>query len=79
MIDFGAAFVPGPLARAAFGGWLARVDRQAPLKFLARFAPESLTPDEARRVLAQRRWRRLWPFGRPSRREEHAARRRLDA
>jgi len=78
LVDFGAAIAPGRLVRALLGRLLRHVDRQAAYKFLARFCPEELTDDEARAVLRQRSLRRLWPLSRPSRREEQAARRRLD-
>jgi predicted Ser/Thr protein kinase len=77
LVDFGAALAPGPVGRALLGPLLRAVDRQAAMKFLARFAPEALTDEEARAVLRQRAVRRLWPFKRPSRREGRAARRRL--
>ena len=73
VVDFGAAVVLGPAARALLGGLMTRSDRHAPYKFLARFAPEELTPEEARAVLWQRRLRRLWPFMRPGRVEYRAA------
>jgi hypothetical protein len=78
MVDFGAALVPGPLARRVFGPLLAWIDRQAALKYLARFAPECLSEEEAQAVLWQRRARSLWIFSsRPSRRETLGARERL--
>jgi hypothetical protein len=79
LVDFGAALAPGPIVRALLGWLLRAVDRQAAYKYLARFAPDALTEEEARAVLRQRALRRLWPFSRPGRgrREEQAARRRL--
>lgn len=77
VVDFGAALAPGPLGRRLWGPLLARVDRAGVLKYLARYAPEELTPAEARAFLRWRRWRRWWPFTRhPDRGEEAAARRR---
>jgi predicted Ser/Thr protein kinase len=79
LVDFGAAVAPGRVVRALLGPALRAADRQAAYKYLARFAPEALTEEEARAVLRQRALRRLWPFSRPGRgqREEQAARRRL--
>jgi len=77
LVDFGAALAPGPVVRTLLGPLLRAVDRQAATKYLARFAPDALTEEEARAVLRQRALRRLWPFSRPSRREGEAARRRL--
>lgn len=78
LVDFGAALMPGPIARALFGRLLGWVDRQSTLKYLARFAPECLEPDEARAVLRRHRLRKLWIFTRhPSTRERTAARERL--
>ncbi len=62
LVDFGAAFAPGPLAVFLFGWLLRWVDRQAVLKFLVRHAPEALTQAEARSVLRTLRLRRLWVF-----------------
>ena len=62
VIDFGAGAAPrGPL-RWLLGPALARVDRQAVLKYLARWAPAALTVEEARAYLRARFWRRLWVF-----------------
>ena len=79
LVDFGAAVAPGPLARALFGRALRHADQQAAYKYMARFAPEGLTDEEARLVLRHRRIRRLWPFSPHSRREGRAARGRLNA
>ncbi len=62
VVDFGAAHAPGPVGRLLLAPWLARVDRQAVLKVLARYAPEAMSADEARSFLRGQRWRRLWPF-----------------
>lgn len=60
VVDFGAALAPrGPL-RWLFGPVLGSVDRQAALKYLARFAPSELTVEEARRFLRGLFWRKLW-------------------
>lgn len=77
MVDFGSAVAAGPLMRFFLGPILGYVDRQAAYKYLARFAPEELSHDEARAVLRQRRVRRLWPFSPHSKRERKAARARL--
>ena len=77
LVDFGAALAPGAVGRALLGGVLASADRQAALKYLARYAPEELSEDEARAVVRQRRIRRLWPFTPHSRRESIRARARL--
>jgi serine/threonine protein kinase len=62
VLDFGSALRPGVVGRALFGWLLAYVDRQAELKYLARFAPEHLTQQEMR-AIARRLWlRRLWFF-----------------
>jgi serine/threonine protein kinase len=73
LVDFGAAVALGPTGRALLGRLLDHSDRHAPYKYLARFAPEELTPAEARAVLWQRRLRRLWPFARPGRVEYRQA------
>lgn len=78
LVDFGAAVAPGPLVRAIFGNALRHADRQAAYKYMARFAPEGLSDEEARSVLRYRRLRWLWPFTPHSRREGRAARVRLD-
>ena len=62
LVDFGAAFSPGPLGRWVFSRPLSWVDRQGVTKFLARWAPSELTPEEARGVLRAQRLRRLWIF-----------------
>lgn len=77
LVDFGAAWAPGRLARRLFGRLLAWSDRQAPLKYLARWCPEQLTVEEARTVLRQRRLRRLWILTPTSRTAGEQARRRL--
>ncbi len=77
LVDFGAALVPGPLLRAFVGRLLCWIDRQSTLKFLARFAPETLTREEARAVLRYSAVRRLWPFTTHRREGEQAARQRL--
>lgn len=76
VIDFGAAIALGPVGRALLGPLLRPSDRQAPYKFLAQYAPDELTPDEARAVVWQRRVRRLWPFTRPGRVDIETARER---
>ncbi len=77
LLDFGAAVVPGPLVRALAGRLLRWIDRQSILKFLARFAPEMLTREEALAVLRYGAVRRLWPFTTHRRKGEQAARQRL--
>lgn len=62
VVDFGAAMTPGPLGRFLFGRLLAWVDRQAVLKYLARFATDRMTEAEARAFLRGQFWRRLWIF-----------------
>jgi len=62
LVDFGAAFSPGPLGRWVFSRPLSWVDRQGVTKFLARWVPSELTPEEARGVLRAQRLRRLWIF-----------------
>lgn len=77
-VDFGAALALGAAGRRVLGRLLGAVDRQAALKYLARYAPEALTEDEARAVVRWERWRRLWPFTpHRSRGGPEAARRRL--
>ena len=77
VIDFGAAVVPGRVAKALLGRLFRAIDHQAGFKFLARFTPDELTVDEARMVLRQRSLRRLWPFKTVSQSASLAARRRL--
>jgi len=77
LVDFGAAVAPGRFLRVIFGNALRHADRQAAFKYMARFAPEGLSDDEARSVLRYRRIRWLWPFTPHSRRESRAARVRL--
>jgi len=60
IVDFGAAWAPGPIGRLLFGGLLRWVDRQAALKYLARYAPQQMRADEARTLLRSLRLRRLW-------------------
>jgi len=80
VVDFGAAFAPGWLGRRLWGPMLAWIDRQAVLKHLARYAPDELSPHEARSVLRAQRLRRLWPFTRHNPRgEAEAARARTGA
>ena len=79
LVDFASAVAPGRLARAVFGRALRQADRQAAYKYMARFAPEGLTDEEARAVLRHRKLRRLWPFTPHSKREGRAALGRLDA
>jgi len=62
VVDFGAAWAPWPPLRWAFASSLAKIDRSAALKYLARFAPEELTPAEAEELWQGLRWRRLWVF-----------------
>jgi serine/threonine protein kinase len=77
-VDFGAAWVPGPFGSAFLARVFASVDSNAVVKWLARFSPELLTAEEARRLLRGKFWRRLW-FVSPhtDRGETAAARRRL--
>jgi serine/threonine protein kinase len=77
LVDFGAAVALGPLARRILGGVLRHADRQAAFKYMARFAPEGLSEEEARSVLRYRRLRKLWPFTPHSQRESRAAKVRL--
>lgn len=78
VVDFGAAIAPGPLGRLLFGRLLAWVDRQAVLKYLARFAPGEMGEAEARSYLRGLFWRRLWIFSpHRNRGAEQAVRRRL--
>jgi hypothetical protein len=79
VVDFNAAIVVGPLTRHLAGRILGCLDRYAPYKYLARFAPEELTYSEARWVARRQAIRRLWPFWRPSKRELQAARMRAAA
>lgn len=62
VVDFGAACAPGAIGRALYGWLLARVDRQAVLKYLAKFAPQEMGEAEARSYLRGHFWRRLWVF-----------------
>lgn len=62
VVDFGAAWAPWAPLRWLLGGLLRRVDRSAALKYLARFAPEELAPEEAEELWRGLRWRRLWIF-----------------
>ncbi|RMH02403.1 MAG: hypothetical protein D6702_08970 [Planctomycetota bacterium] len=77
-LDFGASWAPGPIGAALFGPILRRVDRSAVRKYLARYAPEELSEEEARAVLRGLVWRRLWIFSPYRERGEgEGARRRL--
>ena len=62
IVDFGASWAPSLLPRLLFGRLLANVDRSAALKYLARFAPEEMTCDEAKQLLRGLWLRRLWVF-----------------
>ncbi len=78
VVDFGAAFAPGPIGRLLYGRLLAWVDRRAALKYLSRFAPEEMSEAEARSYLRALIWRRLWIFSpHHNRGAEQAVRRRL--
>lgn len=79
LVDFGAATVPGPLGRLLFGRLMARVDELAVLKYVARFMPEELTAEEARRLIRGAFWRRMWPvLPHRGRADAQRARERLD-
>ncbi len=78
LVDFGAAWAPSLPLRLLLGPVLAWVDRQAVLKYLARYAPGEMRPEEARALLRGLRWRRLWLFSpHRARGEAEAARRQL--
>jgi RIO-like serine/threonine protein kinase len=77
LIDFGAAITLGPVLHFCFGWLLRYVDRYAINKYLARFAPEEMSEDEARAIVRYGRVRKLWPFTRHSKNLEEAARARL--
>lgn len=77
LVDFGAAVAPGRFLRALLGPVLRHADRQAAFKFMARYAPEALSEDEARAVVRHRTLLWLWPFNAHSGRETRAARSRL--
>jgi hypothetical protein len=79
LVDFGASLAPGPIVRALLGPALRHADHQAAYKYMARYAPEALTDEEARTVLRHRRVRSLWPFSPHSQRERRAALGRLRA
>jgi len=59
-VDFGAALAPPRWLRPLCFPLLAWVDRQAALKYLARWAPQELSAAEARSHLRALRWRRWW-------------------
>lgn len=73
LVDFGAAWRVGPVGRWLLAPVFRWVDEQAVLKFLARHAPEAMTPAEARALLRSLRWRRLWVFSPHTDRGERAA------
>ncbi len=60
LIDFGAAFSPGPLGRFLWGRLMGWVDRMAPLKYLARWSPHELSAEEIRQVAHTQRLRKFW-------------------
>ncbi|MBC8369708.1 MAG: hypothetical protein H8E25_06895 [Planctomycetes bacterium] len=60
IIDFGASWAPSTIARVLLGRLLSNVDRSAALKYLARFAPEQMTVDEAKQLLHSLFLRRIW-------------------
>lgn len=60
VLDFGAGWMPNPVARKFFGKLLGEVDRSAALKYLARFSPKDLTVEEAAEVLRGIRRRKMW-------------------
>lgn len=64
LVDFGAAVTLPRWICPVVGPLLAGVDRRAALKFVARWAPETLTAREARSVLRGDRLRRAWVFSR---------------
>lgn len=78
VVDFGAGHAPGLLGWKLLGGVMSWVDRQAVLKYLARYAPQELTATEAKAYLRGLRWRRAWIFSpHRNRGAEAAVRRRL--
>jgi hypothetical protein len=78
LIDFGAAVAPGPIGRALLGWAFAMADRHAPAKYLARYAPESMSAEEARAIVKHAWLRKLWIFSPPpSERARRNARDRL--
>ncbi len=60
IVDFGASLILGPFSGFFFRRLFSWVDQQAPLKYLSRWAPEEMTPAEARSFLRGQRWRRFW-------------------
>lgn len=62
VVDFGAGHAPGPLSAWLVRPLLAWVDRQAVLKYLARFAPQEMSRSECRAYLRGQFWRRIWIF-----------------
>jgi hypothetical protein len=60
LVDFGSAVALGPWQRRLLGRLLTDVDRRAALKYVARWAPQTLTRDEARLILKGTRLRRWW-------------------
>ena len=77
-VAFGASLALGSFGDALLGRLLAWIDRQAALKYLARYAPEELSLEEARAVLRGLKWRKLWFFSPYRERGEgEGARRRL--
>lgn len=62
VVDFGAGHCPGPWTAWLVAPLLSWVDRQAVLKYLARFAPQELSRPEAEAYLRGQFWRRLWIF-----------------
>ncbi len=72
-LDFGAGWAPGWLCRSLLGYLLAFSDRQAVLKWVARWAPEQLSLADARSLRRGLLLRRLWPFTPHRDRGERAA------
>jgi hypothetical protein len=62
VVDFGAGHAPGSLTGVMLRPLLGWVDRQAVLKYLARFAPQEMNRAEAEAYLRGQFWRRVWIF-----------------
>lgn len=73
LVDFGAAVHLPAWIRWLLGGFFAWIDRQAVLKYLARYTPELLTAEEAKSLIRGQRLRRLWVVSKHRPRGEVAA------
>lgn len=63
LVDFESAWIAGTSRFARWiKGWLGSIDRNAVLKWRAKFTPELLSEADLKRIRSFEQWRRLWFF-----------------